>query len=362
MPIKIEKAERIKSKLRLGIAGPSGAGKTYSSLKLAKGLIGEGGRICIIDTENGSADLYAHLFDYDIIKIKENYAPKNYIEAIHAAEEAAYDVIIIDSLSHAWVGQGGLLDQVDKKGGNSFTAWRDITPQHNLLIDTMLKSPVHIIATMRSKTEYGTDTDGKGKMIVKKLGLAPVQREGMDYEFTIVMDVNQDHYATASKDRTDMFADEVFQISEKTGARLLAWLSAGRDSSQDIILRKKTKILQLISMLGIDRKNGEAVKGGVLAITRIALTPENFDEIIARLEVTVKERGPVEKSPDQKEEKVESSNTVSSSQEKETLNSEKLAEDPAEPQSDSSKEKPVNVWHSKKVESKNTHGVDHIDH
>lgn len=287
MAIQIRKAERTRSKLRLGISGPAGSGKTMSALKLAKGL---GGKVCLIDTENGSGDLYAHLYDYDIITLRApNYAPKNYLEAMKAAEDAGYDVIIIDSLSHAWVGVGGLLDQVDKKQGNSFTAWRDITPQHNALVDAMLTSPKHIIATMRAKTEYGTDTDKNGKMVVKKLGLAPVQREGMDYEFTVMMDVNQEHYATVSKDRTNMFASEVFQVNEDIGKRLLEWLNDGKEKPVDVDAEKKKIIHNLTKRFGftIPEARDEAVKTiteMVFVLTGEELVDAKMPEIVRKLE------------------------------------------------------------------------------
>jgi predicted ATP-dependent serine protease len=129
MTVEIRKAERTKAKLRLGLAGPSGAGKTMSSLKLAKGIT-PAGRILMIDTERGSGDLYADLFDYDIITLQPPYKPEKYVEAIRAGEEAGYDTIIIDSLSHAWSDEGGILDQADKlsAGGNRFTAWAKLRP------------------------------------------------------------------------------------------------------------------------------------------------------------------------------------------------------------------------------------------
>ncbi len=286
MAIEIRKAQRQKSKLRLGIAGPAGSGKTMGSLKMAKGL--KPNKVLLIDTENGSGDLYAHLFDYDIIPLKGNYAPKNYVEAIRAGEAAGYDVIIIDSLSHAWNAAGGLLDQVDKKGGNSFTAWRDITPQHNMLVDALLTSPAHIIATMRAKTEYGTETDKNGKMQVKKLGLAPVQREGMDYEFTVMMDVAQNHYATVSKDRTNMFADEVFQIDESTGEKLLGWLNSGKDVPVDYEAQRKLVVDHLNRLKFVlvgkspDDKAFHAAKI-VRNLTGYELDRENFASIIIDL-------------------------------------------------------------------------------
>jgi hypothetical protein len=186
----------MKAKLRLGIAAPSGAGKTYSALLLAFGL---GGKVGLIDTEHGSGDLYAHLGDYSVIGIEAPYTVAKYTEAIKAFEEAGYDTIIIDSLSHAWAGDGGLLDKQGKiadRGTNSFAAWRTITPEHNALVDAMLQSPAHIIATMRAKQDYVLETNDKGKQTPKKVGLAPVQRDGMEYEFTVMLDVDMQHVAS----------------------------------------------------------------------------------------------------------------------------------------------------------------------
>lgn len=233
MSVQIRKATRKKAKLRLGIAAPSGAGKTYSSLLLAFGL---GGKVGIIDTERRSADLYAQLGDYDVIELNAPYTALSYIEAIHAFEAAAYDVIIIDSLSHAWAGEGGLLDKQGKIADrikNSYTAWREVTPDHNALVDAMLQSPAHIIATMRSKTEYVLETNERGKQTPKKVGMAPIQREGMEYEMTVMFDIDSSHVASASKDRTDMFKGQYFTITKETGKKLLQWLEAGIDEFAD---------------------------------------------------------------------------------------------------------------------------------
>jgi hypothetical protein len=227
--MEIRKAERKKAKLRLGIAAPSGAGKTYSSLLLAFGL---GGKVGLIDTEHGSGDLYAHLGDYDIIGIEAPYSVAKYTQAIKAFEEAGYSTIIIDSLTHAWAGDGGLLDKQGKladRGTNSFAAWRTITPEHNSLVDAMLKSPCHIIATMRAKQEYVLETNDKGKQQPKKVGMAPVQREGMEYEFTVMLDVDMNHVASASKDRTSLFDGRFFKIDSATGKELLQWLETGKE-------------------------------------------------------------------------------------------------------------------------------------
>ena len=216
------KAQRRKAKLRLAITGPAGSGKTYSALLLAFGL---GGKIAMIDTENGSGDLYCHLGDYDICSLSAPYDPRKYVQVIHEAEQAGYDTVIIDSLSHAWSGQGGILDMHNQvvqnmKSGNSYTAWNKITPIQDFLTNTMLASPCHIIATMRSKTEYLQSEDERGKKEIRKVGLAPVQREGMDYEFGTVFDVSLSHMATVSKDRTGLFNDIPFTITKETGKKL----------------------------------------------------------------------------------------------------------------------------------------------
>jgi hypothetical protein len=225
------KAERRKSKLRLAIAGPAGSGKTYSALQIAFGI---GGKIALIDTERGSAELYSHLGAYDVCTVEAPFEPSKYVAAIKEAEKLGYDIIITDSLSHAWSGTGGLLDlhgKIADRGGNSWTAWRKITPQHNELVEALLQSPCHIIATMRSKMEYSQSEEG-GKKTVKKIGLAPVQREGMEYEFTVFYDIDINHVATASKDRTSLFDNKYFTPSQETGIILINWLNNAPDALQ----------------------------------------------------------------------------------------------------------------------------------
>jgi len=232
--VTIRKAERHQAKLRLGLIGPSGSGKTFSALQLAFGL---GGKVGLIDTEHGSGELYADLGDYDVIQLEAPYTVAKYREAIKAFQAAGYDTIIIDSLTHAWAGEGGLLDKHGKledsgKFKNSFAVWREITPDHNKLVEEMLTSPCHIIATIRSKTEYTLEKDRDGRLVPRKIGLAPVQRDGMEYEFTVVMDISDSHYATASKDRTAMFDKWNEQISIETGRKIREWLNSGKPAMQ----------------------------------------------------------------------------------------------------------------------------------
>ena len=222
------KAEKRQAKLRMALIGPSGSGKTYSSLLIAQGL---GGPIAMLDTEQGSGELYADLTEYDVARLTPPFTPDKYIQGIKAAEQAGYNVLIIDSLSHAWAGQGGLLEEVDKRKAsqkNQFAAWRDVTPMHNALVDAILQSPCHIIATMRSKTAYDFQKDDKGQLKPVKIGLAPVQRDGMEYEFTVVMDLeNEKHMASSTKDRTSLFDGQYFVPGQETGQALRQWLESG---------------------------------------------------------------------------------------------------------------------------------------
>lgn len=196
----------------------------------------------MIDTENGSGDLYANLCDYDVETLTAPYSIQKYLSAIHEAESEGYDVLIIDSLSHAWTGEGGLLDvhsqiTASMKSGNSYAAWGKITPMHNRLIETMLASNCHIIATMRSKTDYAQVMNDRGRTEIRKVGLAPVQKDGMDYEFTVVFDLGMEHTVTVSKDRTGLFDRQVFTITQDTGRTLKDWLNKGADivpTAQDI--------------------------------------------------------------------------------------------------------------------------------
>ncbi len=242
------KAQRKQAKLRLALAGPSGSGKTYSALLIAKGI---GGPVAMIDTERRSGELYSHLYEYDVSPIDGPFDPQAYIDRIKAAEEAGYNVLIIDSLSHAWAGVGGILDIKDRiakssRNNNDFTAWREATPKHNELVDSILKSSCHIIATLRTKTAYEVIQEERKKAKVTKLGLAFVQREGLDYEFTVVLDLSIDsHIASSTKDRTGIFDGQYLTPSEETGRRLLQWLNSGTDPKAEMLRQIESLIRQL---------------------------------------------------------------------------------------------------------------------
>lgn len=230
MTFTLTKATRKKTKIKIGLAGVSGSGKTYSALLLAKGLVGSWDKVAVIDTENGSADLYAHLGGYSTLTLEAPFTPERYIEAINTCEKAGMEVIILDSMSHEWDGKGGVLETHSALPGNSFTNWAKITPRHNNFIDCILQSPAHIICTMRSKQDYVLN-ERDGKQIPQKVGLKAITREGVDYEFTLVFDLDIKHNAVASKDRTELFMDKPeFKIDEKTGKTIKAWTEQGVES------------------------------------------------------------------------------------------------------------------------------------
>jgi hypothetical protein len=236
MKFEIRKAERRKAKLRASFIGISGSGKTYSSLLLAKGM---GGKICVIDTENRSADLYANEFEYDVLELSAPFSPLKYIDAIKSIEDAGYDIIIIDSLSHAWNAEGGILDMTDNaakasRSQNTYTAWKETTPIHNKMLQAILQSKCHIISTMRCKTHYDMQEGANGKKMPVKVGLAPIQRDGMEYEFTVIFDIQQNHFCLASKDRTGIFKDAFIPTIE-TGEKMLEWLNTGKDEEEEKI-------------------------------------------------------------------------------------------------------------------------------
>lgn len=225
--MELRQAERRQAKIKMGLQAPSGAGKTYSALLLAYGLINDWSKIAVIDTENHSADLYAHLGNYQVLAFEQPFSPERYIQAIEVCEKAGMEAIIIDSISHEWEGVGGILDIHGAMMGNSFTNWAKVTPRHNAFVQKILQSNCHIVATIRSKQDYVL-SEKNGKMVPEKIGLKGVTREGLDYEFTIVLELDLKHMATSTKDRTQLFMDKPsFIITPDTGKTIKAWCESG---------------------------------------------------------------------------------------------------------------------------------------
>lgn len=227
--MQLRKATRKKAKIRLGLSAVSGGGKTYSAVLVAKGLVGDLSKVAIIDTENGSADLYAHLGDFNVLPLAAPFTPERYIEAIKSCEKAGMEVIIIDSISHEWDGKGGCLEIVESLGGK-YQDWAKVTPRHQAFIEAILHSPSHIITTVRRKQDYEMIKDGN-KIRIEKGGLKEITREGFEYELTINLELDTHHNATASKDRTQLFMGKpAFVPSEKTGEVIANWCEQGEES------------------------------------------------------------------------------------------------------------------------------------
>lgn len=245
--IQLQKAKRSQVKIKLALAGVSGSGKTMSSLLLAYGLMKAAhpeytdeqcwDKICIIDTENGSASLYVNkavgawrIGEFYTLPMSAPFEPTKYMDYIHAAEQSGIEVLIIDSLSHCWTGEGGSLDKQGKiaaRTGNSYTAWRDITPDHNRLIDTILQSSCHVICNFRAKQEYVQTKDNNGKTVVKNMGLGLQFRDSVEYELSTLFMIDSDHIANATKDRTGLFDGKFFTITPETGKEIYRWLASG---------------------------------------------------------------------------------------------------------------------------------------
>lgn len=286
--MKFEKAVRMKAKLRLALTGPSGSGKTYGALQIAQGI---GGRIAVIDTEKGSASLYSHMADFDVLELDPPYSPERFIEAVKAAEGAGYDVLIVDSITHEWSGVGGCLELVDqianaKYKGNSWSAWNEITPRHRAFLDGLMRSPMHIIATARSKTETAqTEVNGRKKVV--KLGMKAEQRDGVEYEFTTVLDIVHDgHYAVASKDRTGLFGGDPQPISVDTGKALLDWLESGEDAQDRRAVEEESLAA---AIRGVEAAETEEALRGHYEAAKATLPEAHHEKLFASVRKRVAE-------------------------------------------------------------------------
>lgn len=233
-----KKAVRQGKKLRMALIGPSGSGKTYTALAIATG-VAEGGPIAVVDTENGSASLYSDVFSFDVAEMHPPFHPKKYITAIEEAAAAGYAVIILDSLSHAWSGTGGLLDIVDEtakksQSKNTFTAWKEGTPIQNDLVNAIVSSPIHVIATMRSKTEYVLEPGSSGKMQPVKKGVAAIQKDGMEYEMDVVIQMTLDNEGIVEKTRCSALTGALIKKPGKQlAATLTKWLSGEPSATEE---------------------------------------------------------------------------------------------------------------------------------
>ncbi len=219
-------ASRKKAKIKMALQGPSGAGKTMSALLIAYGLCGSWEKIAVIDTENHSADLYAHLGPYKTLSLEPPYSPERYVVAFDTCVRAMMEVVIIDSSSHEW---DFLLDYHSTLQGNSFANWAKVTPRHEAFVNSILQASIHVICTIRSKQDYIL-TEKNGKQVPEKVGMKGVQRESLEYEFTLVFEIDMTQRAKPSKDRTSMFMGKPdFVPTIETGKQILAWCELGAE-------------------------------------------------------------------------------------------------------------------------------------
>jgi hypothetical protein len=244
MAMQLRPAERKQAKIRLGLSGASGFGKTYSGLLIASGLASAWDKIAVIDTENQSADLYSDLGAYNVLTLEPDFTPERYIAAIDACEKAGMEVIIIDSISHEWEGKGGCLELQERLGGR-YQDWAKITPRHRTFLDKILHSPCHVITTVRRKQDYAMTTDERGRAKVEKQGTKEVTRDGFEYELTLSFElVNDRHMAKASKDRTGIFMGQPESVlSAETGRKIKEWCESGAEPITEPAAKAEAKVV-----------------------------------------------------------------------------------------------------------------------
>lgn len=268
--MQLQQTQRHNVKLRLGISGASGFGKTYSALQLAYGMTNNWSKIAVIDTENASASLYSDLGNFNVLNLSAPYTPERYIEAIEVCERAQMEVIIIDSITHEWQGEGGCL-QIHEKLGGRFQDWARVKPRHQKFINKILGASCHIITTARRKTDYSLDIGNNGKSKVVKHGTKEITSEGFEYELSVNFElINEHHLCKVSKDRTNLFSDKPeFIIDSTIGKQLMNWCNEGvslervREEILNCttierlkhIYNKHSALKQLIKPLIIERKN-----------------------------------------------------------------------------------------------------------
>jgi len=230
----LQKAQKQRVKLRIGISSPSGFGKTYSALLMAYGMTQNWTKIAVIDSENGSSNLFSSLGDFNTLDLEAPYSPERYILALRACEKANMSVVVIDSLSHEWNGKGGCLELHEQLGGR-FQDWQPISRRHQALLDAILASSCHVIVTVRKKIDYSMDKDSNGRTKVVKVGLKDITKEGLDFEMTTFFEIiNANHLAVASKDRTGLFMNKPeFVINVSTGKKIIQWCNQGSGTVEE---------------------------------------------------------------------------------------------------------------------------------
>lgn len=282
MAISFQKAKREQLWLKVLLAGPSGSGKTYTALRLASGIAKEcDSRIAAIDTENGRIRYYANEFDFDDIQFEAPFTPENYIEAIEAAVDGGYKVLIIDSSTHEW---DYCLAVHDKMPGNSYTNWAKITPRHDAFMEKMLQSPIHIITTVRGKDEYVLE-EKNGKQTPKKVGLGYKQRDGMEYDYTCTFNIAQDtHIASVMKDNTHLFEDRYDVLTEKDGKALYEWANSGEAPAPKKVVAKKAEetvdaVIAEIKAAVDEKTNNGASRDVISATIKSVAGSANYNKI-----------------------------------------------------------------------------------
>lgn len=260
------RATKKAAKARIALEGPSGSGKTYTALITARAL---GKRIALIDTEHRSASLYADEFEFDALEL-DSYDPNLLMQALSTAGAAGYDVVIVDSLSHFWMGTDGMLEQVDRAakrtgGGNTFAGWKEMRPTERRMIDAMLAYPGHVIVTLRTKTEWVIEENDRGKKVPRKIGLKAEQREGLEYEFTVVAGLDQENTLVVSKSRCKTLSGAVIaKPGEEFGRTLLDWLDAGEAASVTAVELRDEALDGYVTVDDLRDLYGRAEKAGLL--------------------------------------------------------------------------------------------------
>jgi hypothetical protein len=293
--IEFRKAVKFGAKLRLAVCGPSGSGKTYTLLKLATEL---GGPIAVVDTERGSARKYADLFEFDVLEL-DSYDPRKLVEMIDAASQGGYQVLCIDSLSHFWMGKDGELDLVDRiarraQSSNSFAAWKQVTPLHNDLVDRIIGAPMHVLVSLRAKTEWVLERDEKtGKTAPRKVGLAPVMRDGIEYEFDVCGEMDQENTLIITKSRCPKLTGGVFGKPGKEVAEILKeWLNGPpapvreKPASPPLANPAESNGNGAANLNGFGNANG-SVPPDLVAIWKRMCSPRGVIEEFARLKEAI---------------------------------------------------------------------------